>query len=127
MTQKPASPSLPHVVHFEFTVPDPEQAGRFYAQVFGWSIQKLPDPVRYWQIKAAGNAKEGITGGIVQSKSGAPRVSVTIQVESLDETCAKVLQEGGALVTERQAIPGFGLHILCKDPQGNFFALIQSM
>ncbi|MBI1753809.1 MAG: VOC family protein [Acidobacteria bacterium] len=125
MTERPASTFLPHVVHFEFTVPDPERAEKIYAQVFGWSIQKLPDPVRYWQIKAGGTVQEGIPGGIVQSKSGASRVSVTIQVESLDETCAKVLREGGSLITERQLVPGFGLHVLCKDPQGNFFALIQ--
>jgi predicted enzyme related to lactoylglutathione lyase len=116
------------VVHFEFSVPNPEQAVAFYASVFGWSIQKLPDPVRYWQIRTAdAPARQGIPGGIVQSKTGSPRVSVTVEVESLDETCAKVTSNGGSLITERQIVPGYGTHVLCRDPQGNFFALIEPL
>ena len=66
------------VVHFELSVPRPEEAAAFYAAVFGWSAQKLPDPVRYWQLRpsAEGGAR-GIPGGIVQSKTGAARVSIT--------------------------------------------------
>src|SRR6266852_3584115 len=99
---------MAHVVHFEFSVPDPEQAVAFYAAVFGWSIRKLPDPVRYWRIQTAeASGQQGIPGGIVQSKTGSPRVSVTIQVESLDEACAKVTSNGGSLITERQTVPGY--------------------
>jgi predicted enzyme related to lactoylglutathione lyase len=119
---------MPRVVHFEFSVPNPELAVEFYSAVFGWSIQKLPDPIRYWQIRTSeGPAQQGIPGGIVQSKTGSPRVSVTIEVESLDEACAKVAGSGGTLITERQIVPGYGVHVLCRDPQGNFFALIEPL
>ena len=114
------------VVHFEFSVPNPEQAVEFYSAVFGWSITKLPDPARYWQIRTAeAPAHRGIPGGIVQSKTGSPRVSVTIEVQSLDETCARVTSHGGRLVTERQVVPSYGVHVLCQDAQDNFFALIE--
>jgi predicted enzyme related to lactoylglutathione lyase len=39
------------VVHFEISVPNPEQAVEFYSGVFDWSAEKLPDPVQYWQLK----------------------------------------------------------------------------
>ena len=116
------------VVHFEFSVPNPEEAAAFYSAVFGWSITKLPDPIRYWQIRTAEPpAQRTIPGGIVQSKTGSPRVSVTIQVPSLSEACTRVTAEGGNLITEPQAIPGYGVHVLCRDPQGNFFALLETI
>lgn len=117
---------MAHVVHFEMSVPNPEEAAAFYSAAFGWVAQKLPDPVRYWQLRTrSGAVQKGIPGGIVQSKTGAPRVSVTLQVDSLEESCAKVTRLGGSLVTERQPVPGYGIHVLCKDPQGNYFAMIE--
>jgi uncharacterized protein len=114
------------VVHFEFSVPNPEEAAAFYGAVFGWAITKLPDPIRYWQIRTAEvPAQRAIPGGIVQSKTGSPRVSVTIQVASLSEACTRVTAQGGSLITEPQTIPGYGVHVLCRDPQGNFFALLE--
>ena len=119
---------MAHVVHFEFSVPDPEKAVAFYSDVFGWSAAKLPDPVRYWQLRTSeAPAWQGIPGGIVESKTGVPRVSITVQVESLEEVCAKISRHGGSLITERQHVPGYGLHVLCKDPQGIFFAVIQPL
>jgi uncharacterized protein len=116
---------MSRVVHFEFSVPNPEEAVAFYAAVFGWSITKLPDPITYWQIR--GEAPGGIPGGIVQSRTGAARVSVTIEVPSVREACGRVTAEGGTLVTEPQTIPGYGVHVLCRDPQGNFFALLEPL
>lgn len=117
---------MAHVVHFEFSVPNPEGAAEFYANAFGWTARKLPDPVRYWQLQTERrDGLQGIPGGIVESRSGVPRVSITIEVESLAEACARVTTLGGVLVTEPRAVPGFGVHVLCKDPQGLFFALIE--
>jgi predicted enzyme related to lactoylglutathione lyase len=114
------------VVHFEFSVPNPEEAAAFYSAVFGWYITKLPDPIRYWQIRTAeAPAPRAIPGGIVQSKTGSPRVSVTIQVPSVSEACTRVIAHGGSLITKPQTIPGYGVHVLCRDPQGMFFALLE--
>jgi predicted enzyme related to lactoylglutathione lyase len=118
--------SVGHVVHFEFSVPDPEQTAAFYRAAFGWVATKLPDPLKYWQLQTFQTDRHlGLPGGIVESKTGESRVSLTIQVESMDEVCAKVTSLGGQLVTERRFVPGYGVHVLCKDPQGCFFALIE--
>jgi predicted enzyme related to lactoylglutathione lyase len=85
------------IVHFEFSVPNPEEAAAFYSAVFGWSITKLADPIRYWQIRTAeAPAQRAIPGGIVQSKTGAPRASVTIQVPSLSDACTRVIARRNA-------------------------------
>jgi hypothetical protein len=119
---------MAHVVHFEMSVPAPEQAVDFYSRVFDWSIQKLPDPVKYWQIRTSeAPSQQGIPGGIVSSKTGSPRISITVQVESLEKTCTSVIGNGGSVITDPQIVPGYGVHVLCKDPQGNFFALIEPL
>jgi hypothetical protein len=119
---------MAHVVHFELSVPNPEQAVAFYRDVFGWSATKLPDPVKYWQLRpSAMSAQQGIPGGIVESRSGESRVSVTVQVESMDEACAQVTRHGGRLITERLRVPGYGDHVLCRDPQGCYFALLEPL
>src|SRR4029453_10758100 len=103
---------MSRVVHFEFSVPDPEQTATFYRSVFGWAVQKLPEPARYWQIQTGNTPDQlSIPGGIVQSKSGSPRVSVTISVESLADACHKVTANGGRLITERQVFPGGGNNV----------------
>ena len=117
---------MAHVVHFEFSVPDPQAAVAFYHQAFGWATKKLPDPINYWQLlPATASAPPTIPGGVVRSKTGEARISLTIQVEDLTEACATVTRLGATLVTQPQAIPGFGTHVLCRDPQGCFFALLE--
>ncbi|MEP7227389.1 MAG: VOC family protein [Gemmatimonadales bacterium] len=117
---------MAHVVHFELSVPNPEQAVAFYRGVFGWSASKLPDPVNYWQLQTSeALTQQGIPGGIVESRSGEARVSVTVQVDSIDEVCAQVTRLGGRLITERLRVPGYGVHVLCRDPQGCYFALLE--
>ena len=119
---------MAHVVHFELSVPNPEQAAAFYREVFGWSASKLPDPVNYWQLKTSVmSAPQGIPGGIVESRSGESRVSITVQVESMDAACAQVTRFGGRLITERRRVPGYGVHVLCRDPQGCYFALLEPL
>ena len=91
---------MAHVVHFEISVPHPEQAVEFYSDVFGWPAQKLPDPIPYWQLRPSVTPEHtGIPGGMIGSVSDRSRVSITIQVESLDETCARVTGMGGSIVT----------------------------
>ena len=120
--------TVAHVVHFEFSVPNPEKAVEFYCGAFGWFATKRPDPVRYWQLRTSEtDVGQGIPGGIVESRTGESRVSLTIQVESLEDACAKVTSLGGSFVTERRFVPGYGVHVLCRDPQGCFFALIEPL
>ena len=90
------------------------------------SQPSFPHPLKYWQLQTSQTDRHlGLPGGIVESKTGESRVSLTIQVESMDEACAKVSSLGGQLVTDRRFVPGYGVHVLCKDPQGCFFALIE--
>ena len=85
----------------------------FYRGVFGWSASKLPDPVNYWQLQTSeASAQQGIPDGIVESRSGEARVSVTVQGDSIDEVCAQVTRLGGRLITERLRVPGYGVHVL---------------
>ena len=39
------------IVHFEIPADDVEKLGKFYGQLFGWKIEKMPGPVEYWGIQ----------------------------------------------------------------------------
>jgi predicted enzyme related to lactoylglutathione lyase len=114
------------VVHFEFNADDPERAVAFWRDVFGWQIQKWEGPADYWLASTG----EGV--GIDGALQGAPefvegqKTVVTVGVESVDETSAKVEVAGGSVVLPKMAIPGVGWLIYCRDTEGMLFGAMQS-
>jgi predicted enzyme related to lactoylglutathione lyase len=113
------------VVHFELGTEDPERAVKFYKDVFGWSVEKLPGPEPYWLVTTGDPKTPGINGGIMRHKDGQPRTVNTIAVQNVDEYAKKVLKGGGEIVVPKMAIPGVGWQIYCKDTEGIIFGLHQ--
>jgi predicted enzyme related to lactoylglutathione lyase len=61
---------LSKVLRFEMQVPNPENAIKFYTQVFGWEFMKFQGPQEYWFIKTGENDDKGIDGGLMKSPTG---------------------------------------------------------
>ena len=116
------------IVHFEIDAEDVLRAKKFYAEVFGWKIDKWPGPMDYWMVVTSD--KESDLGGALMKRSDREsfknQVINTIGVESIDESIKKVKQEGGKLVTQKVAIPGIGYHATCLDTENNVFGLLES-
>jgi predicted enzyme related to lactoylglutathione lyase len=115
---------MPRVIHFEINGDQPERAVKFYSEVFEWKIQKW-DPVEYYLASTGEKDQPGIDGAIMRRMSSKETTINTIDVPSLDEYMAKVVQNGGKVVRPRATIPGVGYFAYCQDTEGNTFGILQ--
>ena len=117
---------MTRVVHFEVMAEDPARAIKFYKNVFGWEIVKWAEGAQdYWLVTTGSNEEPGINGGIAKSQ-GQPMTVNTIDVPSVDDFSAKVVQNGGKIVVPKMAIPGVGYLVYCQDTEGVMFGLMQA-
>jgi predicted enzyme related to lactoylglutathione lyase len=117
---------MPRPVHFEFVAADPERAQRFWSGVFGWRIEKWDGPQPYWLV-TTGEDAPGIDGGIMAAADGfeAGQTILTVGVESVDDTTARVQSEGGTVVSPKMPVPGVGWLAYCQAPGGAIFGVLQ--
>jgi len=116
---------MARVIHFDLMVPDPERAGRFYEQAFGWKIQKWEGPMEYWLITTGEKSEPGIDGGMSKGEPNLTGAELTLDVTSVDEAAKGVTEAGGSVVREKSAVPGVGWLVSVKDTEGNVFGLMQ--
>ncbi|HEY2473225.1 MAG TPA: VOC family protein [Candidatus Cybelea sp.] len=124
---------MPRVVHFEIHSAAPEAAAKFYSEIFGWKITKWEGPMDYWLV-STGESGPGIDGGIVARQGGAPAPGsatnayvCTIGVESLDQTIAAVLAQGGKIAFDKHELPGIGFLAYFTDLDRNTFGALQPL
>jgi predicted enzyme related to lactoylglutathione lyase len=114
------------VLRFELQVPDPEQAVAFYSNAFGWRFVKMPGVQDYWFIRTGESGEQGIDGGLMRSPDGDTRTTNSIEVSSIGEYLAKVVEYGGKIVVPKTTVPGMGYFAYCTDDQGLLFGVSQS-
>ena len=112
------------VIHFEIRSPDPEAAGSFYSQVFGWTITKKQTQ-DYWLIHTGTQTERGINGGISKVEKKGKGIVPTVSVEDLKLHIQKVQENGGKVVKFPVTLSGTGYLAYCEDPEGNIFAILQ--
>ena len=117
---------MPRVVHFEIDAEKPERAIRFYEKVFGWKIEKWNGPVEYWLIMTGNEKEPGIDGGLGKRTEAEPSTVNTIDVPSVDEYVKKIEKNGGSILRSKMAVPGVGWMAYFKDPEGNFWGIMQT-
>jgi predicted enzyme related to lactoylglutathione lyase len=121
------------IVHFEIPADDVEKLKKFYSELFGWKIEKLLGPVEYWSIQTvAVNEKgepirSGVNGGMMKKQNPEHKPVNYILVESVDEYVKKIESLDGKIVVPKMEVPGIGWWALALDPEGNQFAILQSM
>lgn len=118
---------MPRVVHFEISADEPERALDFYANVFGWKMQKWDGPQPYWLAVTGEESQPGINGGIYKrdDQMSFNTHITTIDVPSIDEFSALVTEHGGKIMMPKFPLPGVGYLAYCQDTEGNVFGLIQ--
>jgi len=116
---------MARVIHFDLMVPDPDRAGRFYEQAFGWKVQKWDGPMEYWLITTGEKSQPGIDGGMSKGEPNLTGGELTLDVTSVDDAVKRVTDAGGTLAREKSAIPGVGWMALVGDTEGNVFGLMQ--
>jgi uncharacterized protein len=108
--------------HFEIPVDDPDRAEAFYGAVFGWKVERFPGAPQYYGMATTGEGEDGINGALFQ-RGEARETSVTMGVDSIEDTMKQVESAGGTVVQGKTPIPGMGYFATCKDTEGNPFGL----
>jgi uncharacterized protein len=111
------------IVHVEIPSPDPEAASRFYADLFGWNIQPVPE-MDYIMFQAG----DGPGGGLPRLSEYTPiGPLVYVDTDDIDASLAKAESLGATTLAPRTEIPGMGWFAIFQDPSGNRMALYQAM
>jgi predicted enzyme related to lactoylglutathione lyase len=120
------------VIHFEIHAAKPEEAAKFYSDVFGWSVKKWDGPFPYWLVSTKSEKGNGIDGAIVSRRGPGPADGApvnayvcTIVVDSLDGSMEKVKSSGGQIAVEKSEVPTIGWLAYAKDPEGNLFGMLE--
>lgn len=122
--------SNPHGTHiwYELMTSDPEAAGRFYADVIGWSVGGFGGAT----ISGEGDYRiftapdgEGV-GGMMKAPGNAPPGWFGyISVDDVDAATEAVTQAGGSVHVPPTDLPGVGRMALLADPQGAPFYVMR--
>ncbi len=115
---------MPTITHFLIPAEDTERAKKFYTELFGWKIEKLPGPMEYYEISTTTQDGEvGLGGGMAKKENPGETITDYIDVPSVDECIVKVEKFGGRVVLPKTAVPGFGYVAMCLDTENNTFGL----
>jgi predicted enzyme related to lactoylglutathione lyase len=125
------------IFHFEIPAYDIERLRRFYTQLLGWKIEKVPGGVQewteYWNIETVpvdekGKlVRSGINGSMIKRVSPEHKPVNYIYVDSVDECCQKIEELGGKIIDPKKELPGIGWWALLSDPEGNEFGIFESI
>jgi uncharacterized protein len=135
---------MPTIVHFEIPADDVERAKKFYTDLFGWKIEKMPStsmdnnskltsaatgqPIEYWLIRTTddkGN-KASVGAGMMKRQMPEHHITNYINVNSIAEYTSKVEELGGKVFASKHTVPGMGYFALCCDTENNVFAIWES-
>jgi predicted enzyme related to lactoylglutathione lyase len=115
------------VAWFEVTCTDHDRAHKFYAELFGWTINVDPKMGGYG-IVDTGAGEDAIGGGIGPSAGPDDPVGVKIymKVDDLQAYLSRAEQLGGKRVGEPVQLPdNWGTVATFTDPDGNRIGLWQ--
>ena len=118
------------IVHFEIPFDDGERARSFYKEAFDWTIQEMPE-MDYTLVMTGPVSEQGapsepgyINGGMFQRSADFSRSPViTVGVDSIDATLARVEKLGGKTVKDRSPVGEMGFYAYFTDPEGNVMGL----
>lgn len=114
------------VVHWELMSKDPAKVSEFYAKIFDWKIQHLPE-MNYRLVETGGEG--GINGGIFKPEREGPWPGSMLFYVDVDDLAAyrkKVVAAGGKIHVEEHEVPGMGAFSLFTDPEGRMMGLWKS-
>lgn len=115
------------IAHFDISADNVPRAKNFYEKLFGWKIEKFPFGPEYYLIETTTETgRKGVGGGIAHREKPYQKITNFIQVDSIDDSIAKVIELGGKIMEPKTAIPTVGFIAGCEDTEGNIFGLLEA-
>ncbi|HXV94061.1 MAG TPA: VOC family protein [Pseudonocardia sp.] len=115
---------MTRVVHFDVPIDDPERAGTFYREAFGFHVEKW-GPAAYWTLSTGEEPGPGAEGAMAPRDEVREGVLVYFGVDDIDAAMARVKDAGGTLVGDKAPIPAIGWSARVRDSEGNLVGLFQ--
>ena len=110
------------VCYLQIPAADAEASGRFYQEIFGWSLRRHGDGT-----PAFDDTTGEVSGMWVEGRTpwaGPPGLIVSIMVDDAEQTVAAITTHGGEIVQPIGGDPG-ELTALFRDPGGNILGIYQ--
>lgn len=111
----------------ELVTPNPDAAGSFYTNLFGWNTKKGQDagPVDYTEFQTGGASVAGMMAPTPEMGEVPPYWGLYVHVDDCDETVKKAEALGGKAVAPPMDIDNVGrMSVLC-DPTGAMISIIK--
>ena len=110
--------------HFEIPVDDADRAEKFYGDLFGWKFEHFEGAPAYYGMTTTGADDEvpGINGALFKREAGST-ITLTMSVDSIEDTITKAVALGAKVVQDKMPIPGMGYFATLEDTEGNRFGL----
>ena len=101
-------------------------AAKFYADLFGWKLERSPMEGMEYTLAKLGDVQVGGMMAQPEEMAGAPSMwNVYFAVTDCDATVAKTKGLGGKVVVPPMDIPSVGRFATLADPQGATFSILQ--
>jgi predicted enzyme related to lactoylglutathione lyase len=119
------------VVHFEVPFDDGDRARAFYQTAFGWDIMPMPE-LNYTIVTTGPSGDQGPTepgyigGGMMARSNGFQGPVITVDVDNINATLAKIEELGGKTAQPRQEVGEMGYSAYFTDCEGNLMGLWQT-
>lgn len=134
---------MPTIAHFEIPSDNLERTKKFYTELFGWKMEKMPgtDQREYWTFftttndrgsssssssgggGGGGDELRTVSGGMMERQMPQEPIMIYIGVDSVTEYSNKVERLGGKVIKQKTEVPGYGWFAICTDTENNGFAL----
>jgi predicted enzyme related to lactoylglutathione lyase len=127
---------MPTIVHFEIPSDNLERTKKFYTDLFGWKMEKMPGTGQreYWMFStttndrgnssnSGGGEQRTVGGGMMERQMPQEPIMIYIGVDSVTEYSNKVERLGGKVIKQKTEVPGYGWFAICTDTENNGFAL----
>ncbi len=125
---------MPTVVHFDIPSDNLERTKKFYTELFGWKMDKMPgtEQREYWMFSTTTNDRGGsssggeqqtVSGGMMERQMPQEPIMIYIGVDSVTQYSNKVERLGGKVIKQKTEVPGYGWFTICTDSENNGFAL----
>ena len=112
----------------DLSTPDPQRAGKFYSDLFGWQILDDEHPSHnYLHIKNGEHFIGGIPPASDRQPGTPPHWLAYFNASNCDATADKAKQMGATLYLPPTTFEEVGRMAVIADPQGAVFAIFQHM
>jgi predicted enzyme related to lactoylglutathione lyase len=112
------------ITHIDIPADDLDRAKTFYSGVFGWEIAEVPGYEGYPMWRAP-NQISG--GGLASRAMGMTRVRSYVEVDSIDDALAKVVELGGTVTMAKSPISETSWWAAFEDTEGNEMGLYEGV